>query len=669
MTADAAANDNTSEPHAPGPTATRARPDTWKLEEPPYDIDWHRPEPRNAPPPGDGSDPAAGEGRAAQGLEFGKIPAEMAAAWGRPAEHGYRITPAYPRGGEAVRVEVRIRPGCPAPTGGRLRYWALEPASLPVEVSPLAPSGSVPLAPTGGAWDQDAWEMIPVCEAEIPGHPDGTVVRYEMELDTTEGPLRVEDAGPPLIVATPGTLALRPPMSTYSYQVGAATTPEWLRDAVIYQLVIDRFAAPPGRRLADQESLPPMWYAGGTVEGLRHRLDELQDLGVNCLYLSCLHAAYVNLGYDVYDYKAVNERLGALEDVRRVIEDAHGRGMRLILDFEASYLGRYHPAVMEAFDDPSSAYRDWLLRSPDDRRFLGFMGAEMLPSINHANVEARRHVIEGGKFWVELGFDGLRLDSGHAASLDFWTDFGAALRAVNPEVALIGEVLIDPELMRRYHGRMTSCFDFPLNAVLRRVFARRTSPVNELERHLAAHAGFWPESMALPVMLENHDEDRFLFAAGDDERRLRLAAACLLALPYPTLLYYGTEIGLSQHTAGSSIFTVQRPMPEPARYDTSLREHFRALIALRNANPAMRRGRYRTLHVDAAGTLSYALEAGGETVLVALNNSHEERAVPVPGAPQAPDRLSGMAPDGGKVLLGPFGAAIFAPHPPARGRA
>lgn len=170
-----------------------------------------------------------------------------------------------------------------------------------------------------------------------------------------------------------------------------------------------------------------------------------------------------------------------------------------------------------------------------------------MPQVNVANPEARRWLIDVGRYWLrEFDIDGYRLDYANGPGPDFWGEFNTACKAVRPDCFCFGEVVETPDHMRHYAGRLDGCLDFHVCDMLRRTYARRTRTEEDLARFAERHTSHFPDNFIMPTFIENHDMDRFLFIAGGDKEALRRAVAAQMRLPGPPIIYYGTEIGLEQ---------------------------------------------------------------------------------------------------------------------------
>ena len=262
----------------------------------------------------------------------------------------------------------------------------------------------------------------------------------------------------------------------------------------------------------------------------------------------------------------------------------------MLLDFVVNHVSSSHAAFGRAQADPEAPEARWFrfTRWPDE--YETFFGVRDHPRIDSDDPGARRHMIEAARFWLDLGVDGFRCDYANGPSHAFWSAFRAATRAARPDSVTLGEVVETPALQRTYEGRLDGCLDFLLMQALRRFFAFRASTAGELDAFLRRHLAFFGDGLALPSFLDNHDMNRFLWVVGGDTRRLRLAAMCQFALPGPPIVYYGTELGLSQRR-DVRVRGRERPPRGVEAPDAVGRRGRLAARVLRRARPAAARHR------------------------------------------------------------------------------
>ncbi|MDX1614485.1 MAG: alpha-amylase family glycosyl hydrolase [Candidatus Promineifilaceae bacterium] len=520
--------------------------------------------------------------------------------------------------------------------GGRLAPLAPGPAdephvtvttSVPQTIERVVCRVSAPspaefeLQPEESRWDVLNWQYGQRWRGRLPARPKGTLVRYTIQAHP-------QDGGAP-IAADEGT--------TFSYLVGDPQPPAWSREAIIYQIFPDRFHPGRGRAWNQVQYVTDIY--GGTLRGIVENLDYVADLGFNCIWLNPFFPDESHHGYHASDYFSVNPRLGDEADLHLLVEQAHARGIRLLLDFVANHWGSQHPTFRHARAQPDSEYYHWYhwRNWPDD--YATYRDVRALPKINVGHPAARKHLLDAAVYWLEeFDFDGFRLDHANGPGLDFWSDFRVAVQAARPDVWLFGEVVEPAPEQRTYWGRLHGCLDFLLEQALRDTFGRGVMDLEAFDAFLMRHERFFPTGFSRPSFLDNHDVDRFLWLAQGDQRKLRLAALVQFTLSGPPIVYYGTEVGVSQKEAvhplhgPGELARAREPMRWDVEQDRELLNYYRQLIHFRRTHPVLWQGQRTTVHLDAqAGTYAYTRSGDAESVLVVVNASPKERSVTVAG--------------------------------------
>ena len=487
----------------------------------------------------------------------------------------------------------------------------------------------------------------------------------------------------------------------------SAGAPAWVRDAVFYQVFPDRFAASP--RVPKPGPLEP-WdaaptihgFKGGDLLGLVERLDELVDLGVNAIYLNPIFTAASNHRYNAYDYFAVDPLLGGDAALAELLEAAHARGVRIVLDGVFNHVGRgWWPFHHVLESGGASPYRDWFyldddvlhgtgrVRAYDDdapRGYRAWWGSPGLPKLRVENPEVRSHLMAVAEHWIRLGIDGWRLDVPQdIEDPTFWPEFRRRVRAINPDAYILGEIW-EPAPDWVAGDRFDAVMNYPLGiailgfagagAIDSAVIERQSNYRREL-RPLDGHgfaaaleglgSVYPPEVAAVQFnLIGSHDTPRAVTVMGGDVTRLRLASVLQMALPGAPSVYYGDELAMPG-TADPGCRGAYPPVgAELGEATTATRSCVRAMIRARHRHPALRLGEVR---VVATGDRWVVLsrQAGTARAIVAVNAGEApvEVALPADLAPElGPVDIPGVAggrvsPDGQTLHLDPWGAVAL----------
>lgn len=552
-------------------------------------------------------------------------------AQGRGLYHGYRTLPADPEPDQPV--ELLVSAGTEISADEVLALYTLD-GSVPTAQSP-----ALALHRAEVLWDTLLWGYRHEWRGVLPPQPAGTHVRYRIVARGRNGAERWAEPDP--LTGVP---------ATFAYHVDRERVPDWLRTAVIYHIFVDRFSPGADRTWLPAATFNDIW--GGTLRGIIDRLPYLEQLGATCLWLSPIFPSPSHHGYDATDYLHVEPRLGTDDDLRELLAAAHARGMRVLLDYVANHVSNEHPAFLAATAAADAPEREWFTFRQWPDVYRSFFDVATLPQLDNENPAARRYVIDCAKHWLRLGADGFRLDYANGPTHAFWTQFRAETRAVNPESFTVGEIVETAEVQRSYGGRLDGVLDFLLLQHMRAFFAFDSLTTSAFDSFLRRHLAYFPADFVLPSFLDNHDMNRFLWVVGGDKRRLKLAALCQFTLPHAPIIYYGTEVGLSQQhdlefPDGTRRMEESRTlMPWDADQDADLLAFYGGLIAIRRAHPDLWRSPRETLLLDDAGL--YVVALGDDSgAVVALNRTGEAREVTLPASAQL-----ALATDAGVQLAG-----------------
>lgn len=449
---------------------------------------------------------------------------------------------------------------------------------------------------------------------------------------------------------------------------GDSAAHRWKHGAVCYEVFVRSFYDSNGDGIGD-------------LNGLIQKLDYIndgrppsrRDLGARCIWLMPIAESPSYHGYDVTNYYRVDPEYGTNEDFKRLVAEAHRRGIRVLVDMVLNHASSEHPFFQQAMRDPSSVYRDWFRwsakhpgvknprggdnwhRSPvRGDYYYGFFWSGM-PDLNYDNPAVREEAKKVARFWLkEMGADGFRLDAiahlveestkiQHAPGTHaVLREYAAYIRAIAPGAFTIGEVWDSTGAMLAYYpDQLDAHFAFEVSdsilAAVRTGSAKKLfPPVLRLQRALPADR--WAP------FLRNHDQTRTLTELGGDIARARLAATLLLTLPGLPFVYYGEEIGMTgnkpderlrtpmhwrrERAAGFTTGAAWQPLqPDSLTANvqaqdadsTSLLNLYRRLIHLRAENPALATGEMIPLSASSDAVAAYLRREGGRVVLVVVN--------------------------------------------------
>lgn len=456
--------------------------------------------------------------------------------------------------------------------------------------------------------------------------------------------------------------------------------PDWVRDAVFYQVFPDRFdngdANNDPRDVVPWESAPTREnFFGGDLAGVQRRLPYLERLGITALYLTPIFKAGTNHRYDAHDYLEIDPSLGDEGSLRALVDDAHARGIRVVLDGVFNHAGDGFWAFRDVIERGShSAYWNWffverfpIVREPPSYQTCG--GTPYLPKLNTSDPALRSYLLGVAAHWIErAGIDGWRLDVPWKVPLEFWAELRQMVKSAKPDAYLVGEIWHSWE---RWLDVFDGLMNYRLRGHLHDFCLREAFDAEDLAHETAAYLRDAPSGDFMLNLLGSHDTPRLLTLAGGDQRRAILALTALFTYPGTPMLYYGDEIGLE----GGDDPDCRRPMIwDERRWRQPIHAAVQRLIAARRTSVALRRGDWQAL-LAFNRVIAYSRAIEGDHAIVALNGGRATENIKIPlrqfaRASGYEDVLSGRpyAVSAGSLSLEiePFAAFVLVP---ARGRA
>ena len=422
--------------------------------------------------------------------------------------------------------------------------------------------------------------------------------------------------------------------------VTRSNTPQWAKEAIFYQIFPERFNN--GDKSNDPAGIKP-WGTkpgnfdqfGGDLNGVIQKMSYIKDLGVNALYFNPVFEAPSNHKYDTADYTKIDDNFGGNQTFQTLLSNTRSAGMKVILDGVFNHTGDKHVAFLDAIaNGPSSKYWSWytvrgdkIVQNPPN--YNCWWGFGSLPQLNTGmNDIIDNHLLnEVTAYWLKQGIDGWRLDvPNEVRNWDFWKKFRNTVKSTKPDAYTVGEIWEDASSWVQGDK-----FDSVMNYVWRKnmvaFFAEGGMSVDTFDQNLTNLRLAYPKD-ATEVMfniLSSHDTPRFLSLAGENKWKLKAASFFQMTYVGTPVIWYGDEIGMT----GGMDPDCRRTM-DWNNIDQDMLNHYKKLIKIRKAHPALSYGYYQGImkHNDKK-LYAYARHEGTDKLICALNNGDSTQDVTV----------------------------------------
>jgi cyclomaltodextrinase / maltogenic alpha-amylase / neopullulanase len=478
----------------------------------------------------------------------------------------------------------------------------------------------------------------------------------EIELPAVDGEyyfsLRVideaerEDSSTTYVVVENG----QPSIPDYDHE-----NPAWIENAIVYGVIPRLFGSPGAKAIQD-------------------KLDDLADLGINSMWLAPINAT-IDYGYSVTDYFELRDNFGSKEDFLAMVQAAHERGIRVLMDFVPNHTSNEHPYFKDTVEQGSdSPYWDFYDRD-EQGNYTYYFDWTHLPNLNYDNPEVRRMMIEAFSYWVrEFDVDGFRVDACWGVQErqpDFWPEWRRELKRIKPDLLLLAEASARDSY--NFENGFDAAYDwtYELGHWAWGLFWGDQAPKMEslefLPRLKAALTnepeGYHPDALIFRFLNNNDTRTRFIATHG--EAMTRVATALLLTLPGIPCIYTADEVGQSFLPYDGGLISWRE------RY-RGLRDYHKKLIALRKQIPSLHSRHWQLLDAEPASqVLGYVrfLEGNEQSVIVLLNFSEvlADVTVSLPedfstlAGSTLQDLLSGESVAVGNIGIPAYGVRILVP--------
>jgi len=418
----------------------------------------------------------------------------------------------------------------------------------------------------------------------------------------------------------------------------ARTSPQWLKSGVVYQVFVRSFSPT------------------GDLNGVTGRLDDLHALNVNIVWLMPIHPdgqvkkkGSLGSPYAVRDYYAIDPALGTKADLRRLVQEAHQRQMKVILDMVANHT---------AWDSVMMAHPEFYRKDQEGRITSPYDWTDVA-ALDYGNTNLRRYMTDVLLYWVkEFDIDGYRCDAAGEVPTDFWEQARKELEQAKPDIMLMAEAQ-KPELLK-------SAFDidyaWPLMHALDDV-VMNGGPATEIRDMFEQQKGLFPKGALHLHMSDDHDELRATTRYGYPGAIA--ASALMFTLDGVPLIYNGMEVGDSTQSRAPALFEPQKIVWAADDWHPEFHMFYAAVAELREQHPALQQGETMWLHnSDEQHVVTYLRRSSTEEFLIAVNLSNtpfrgtveveagDWKEIPLPNAARATVGIP-------FVSLNSFGARIF----------
>ncbi|MFE8700465.1 alpha-amylase family glycosyl hydrolase [Cytobacillus sp. FJAT-54145] len=534
--------------------------------------------------------------------------------------HNFNHSPFVPSQTDDVTVTTTVEHYGPINAGAI--YFTTD-GSSPAGKRGVVSNGTVAEATVASTEQRENGIYVSTLTGVIPKQANQTRVKYKLDVWYTNGE-GSQFADTNSFAAEDAT--------EFAYYVDKFQSPQWAKDASIYHIFVDRFRD--GNPKNNDSSVDPdlsyderlKGWMGGDLAGVKEKLGYIKELGINTIWISPVFEGPYSHGYHPTDFKEIDSRFGDKELMKELIKEAHDQGIKVVYDFVPNHSSSKHPFFEDAkAKGEGSPFYNWYTFTDWPNEYKTFYGVQELPQLNNDNQETRNYMINDvAPYWLtELDFDGFRLDYAKGPSYSFWVDFRHTVKKLNPDAFIFGEVWDSREKINSYAGKLDGALDFGMSDALVNVFAKNHSML-ELRNTIQDNLSTYPEEYVTISFLDNHDKPRFLYEAGGDVDKLKLAAATQFTLPGAPAIYYGTEVGLSQSKDHNSVDEwkdryYREMMPwNKEDQDTDLKKFYQDIIQLRNKEKALRTGSFEEIHVT-SDVFVYERNYKNDKFLVVVN--------------------------------------------------
>ncbi|MCJ8011970.1 alpha-glycosidase [Paenibacillus sp. KQZ6P-2] len=424
--------------------------------------------------------------------------------------------------------------------------------------------------------------------------------------------------------------------------VDVLKTPEWVKDAVFYQIFPERFAN--GDPLSDPKGVLP-WggtperdnFFGGDLQGVIDHIDHLSKLGVNAIYFTPIFTATTNHKYDTEDYMQIDPHFGDIDTLKELVKICHERGIRVLLDAVFNHSGRtFAPFVDLQKNGEKSRYREWfhvrefpIAVKDGVPTYDTFAFEPLMPKLNTENPEVKEYLLKAAAYWIEeTDIDGWRLDVANEVDHEFWREFRRVVKKLKPDAYILGEIWHEasPWLMG---DQFDAVMNYPFTNAVLDFFVDGIGDARNFANAIGKQFSRYPRQAneATFNLLDSHDTARLLTRCEGNKDKMKLAAQFQFTYTGTPCIYYGDEIGM---TGGHDPECRKCMEWDEAKQDLDLFSFYQELIGLRLKYSALRTGNLKFLSAEeGSSSLVYTREDEKDKIVIFMNNASKPQNIKV----------------------------------------
>lgn len=394
------------------------------------------------------------------------------------------------------------------------------------------------------------------------------------------------------------------------------------KDMIVYEIFVDRFY---------KDGIDESWYKlptandiyGGNLKGILNKLDYLEKLGVNCIYLTPIFSSPSNHKYDTVDYYTIDKSFGDKETLKTLIDECHKKDIKIILDAVFNHTSNQFFAFKDVLEKGSnSKYYNWYLFK-DKNSYQCFGSSKNMPKFNTACSEAAEYAINVAKYWIkEFHIDGWRLDVANEIDHKFWRRFREEIKSVKPDAFIIGEAWDGAESYLN-GDQYDSVMNYPFMYALINYFAKNSFTINEFDAYINNLFARYrkPIRNQMLNLIGSHDTSRFLYEAGENIESLKMAVFFQMTSIGIPMVYYGDELGLTGGNDPDSRRTI-----DFKNGNKELFNYYKKLISIRKNSAALKYGEFKTIYAS-DNVYAYKRFTTDENIINIFNNNAAKKSI------------------------------------------